>query len=94
MLPETLTTIGLVCDAVGAVLVATEVVSQFKGATHKTKSLTADMTQIKPEPTDSFIKWESLKLRNMRIGLYFLLGGFFLQGIATWMPFIMAYLGP
>jgi len=86
-----ITTIGLVCDIIGAVLVANEVVRVFRGPT------TIDVGgagswdgQFIPKANPEFEAHEGRKRRIMKIGLSFLLVGFFLQGVGAWWQFVSA----
>lgn len=90
LLPAIVTTIGLVCDIFGALLVANEVVRVFKG------SVTIDIGDsgclngsseliLNPE----FERHEQKKRYIMKWGLLFLLLGFVLQGIGTWLPYFL-----
>lgn len=78
--------IGLLCDIVGAFLVASEVVIQFKGQrfgdTHGV-NLGGFVEASAPEETATYRKWEAGKYRKMKIGLSFLVVGFLLQILAN-----------
>jgi hypothetical protein len=73
---------GLVCDIIGAVLVAVEVVNQFQGERFK-PSLGIEnsriYTPLGPEETTEYRGWEIRKCWTMKLGLIFLLLGFSLQ---------------
>ena len=88
-LPAVVTTIGLICDIFGALLVANEVVRIFNG------TATIDVgdagsfnggTRLVPNP--QFEAHEVRKRKIMKWGLGLLLFGFILQGIGTWLPYI------
>lgn len=86
-LPAIVITTGLVCDIVGALLVANEVVRVFNGPT------TIDIAildfwngESKLVPNPKFDEHEYKKRRYMKWGLAFLVVGFILQGIGTWLP--------
>lgn len=74
--------IGLVCDIAGAVLVASEVVSQFQGERFK-PGLGIEQNRIyeplSPEETTDYRNWELRKYTSMKFGLGLLLLGFSLQ---------------
>lgn len=83
------TSIGLICDIVGALLVANEVVRIFKGPA------TIDVgdagcfngsTNIVSNP--QFEEHERRKRKIMKWGLSFLLVGFILQGVGTWLSLL------
>ena len=85
--PAIVTTAGLVCDIVGALLVANEVVRVFSGPT------TIDIgnnDQWKGETNfvqnPAFEVHEEKKRRYMKWGLALLIIGFVLQGLGTWLP--------
>ncbi len=85
-LGQLLTSVGVIADMVGAILVSTEVVRQFRGRKYE------EMQAIVLEPlaagevkeTPEYKRWESLKYRNMRCGLGSLIGGFLFQLVGTW----------
>lgn len=77
-LPATLQISGLVCDMIGAVLVAVEVVNKFKGEQFKSGTGWDGLGKA-PIPTDEYTKWFLLKNKVMLAGLIFLLAGFMLQ---------------
>lgn len=86
VLPAIVTTIGLVCDIAGALLVANEVVRIFRGPA------TIDVgdagcingsTRIVPNP--DFEAHEQKKRLYMKWGLALLVVGFILQGLGTWL---------
>lgn len=79
---------GLVCDIVGAILVASEVVSQFRGDRFKPNlgiENNSIYAPLKPEETTVYQGWEIKKLKTMKLGLFFLLLGFSLQICANFL---------
>ncbi len=82
---------GLICDIIGACLVAWEVVRQYKG----NKFAPIDMHTISIDSTEQeFAKehpiyktYETSKYRKMKWGLFFLAIGFTLQIIANLVQF-------
>ena len=85
MTPQIITTSGLICDIVGAWLVAIEVVRVFRGPT------TIDIGDsgainggFIPKPNPEYEKHESKKRCIMTFGLFFLTAGFVLQILGTW----------
>jgi hypothetical protein len=86
LIPLLITTAGLICDIVGAVLVANEVVRVFRGPaaidTGDAGTINGG-THIVPNP--AFEKHEARKRKIMWWGLGFLLIGFVLQGAAAWL---------
>lgn len=74
---------GLVCDVIGCVLVAFEVVNRFEGQVVEQSQKLEDLDFSKPVLTAEYRKWEKRKHIFMAIGLFFLIGGFALQGIGT-----------
>lgn len=73
---------GLICDLIGAWLVAWEVVKQFHG-----KKIIDDGVQCGASPateSNEYIEWEKTKYYRMKIGLIFLTTGFILQIISNW----------
>jgi hypothetical protein len=85
MVPQIITTVGLVCDIVGALLVANEVVRVFRSATTiDTGGAGYFGGTFKPAPNPEFERHESRKRNIMKFGLGFLIVGFVLQGVGTW----------
>jgi len=87
--PVVITTIGLVFDILGALLVANEVVRVFEG------SVAIDIgdsgclngsARVVPNPR--FVLHEEKKRQIMKYGLVFLLIGFVLQGVGAWLAFL------
>lgn len=86
-----ITTVGLLCDIVGAVLVAIEVVRVFRGPT--TIDIGGSGTVgggFIPKANPDFEKHEKEKHRIMWWGLGMLLLGFTLQGVGTWWLVLIA----
>ena len=86
MKPQVITMVGLVFDIVGALLVANEVVRVFRGPT------TIDIGHsgcigggFIPKANPEFEQHEKKKRRTMAWGLAFLLIGFILQIVGTWL---------
>ncbi len=85
--PQIITSIGLICDIVGACLVAVEVVLVFRGpATIDVGDSGAVNGGFIPVPNPKFEKHEKEKRLFMKWGLAFLLVGFVLQGVGAWLP--------
>lgn len=89
LIAPTITTAGLCCDILGAVLVAIEVVKVFKGPT------TIDIGGagpigggFVPKVNPEYEKHEKEKHRIMKAGLAFLIIGFSLQILGAWWPII------
>jgi hypothetical protein len=74
---------GLVCDVIGCVLVAFEVVNRFKGEVVEQSQKWEDLDYSRPVLTEKYRKWEKRKHIFMGVGLFFLVGGFALQGVGT-----------
>jgi len=81
--------IGLVFEAIGTVLVAFEVMRQFKGRKFEIdQSLVFTMTSVEGQrinETMLYKKWEKAKYRFMIIGLAFLLLSILIQLMAIWL---------
>lgn len=89
-LPAIVTTIGLVCDIVGALLVANEVVSVFNGpATIDVGDAGSINGSTRLVPNPEFEAHEKRKRKIMKCGLGLLLVGFLLQGIGTWLSYLL-----
>lgn len=89
MTAQIITSLGILCDIIGAVLVANEVVRVFRGPT------TIDVGgagywdgSFIPKPNPEFEAHEQKKRRIMKWGLGLLILGFLLQALGTWWPFI------
>lgn len=81
------TTLGLVSDIVGAVLVASEVVRQYHGRRFTAGGESDPMFGPTPvRETTEFSSWQRGTYRRMKLGLGFLLVGFVLQIAGTWLP--------
>jgi len=78
-----LSSAGLVCDIIGAIFVAWEVVRQYEGKQFKTLPNKYGYEPV-PEHTPEFETWERWKYFWMKVGLCFLLIGFCLQIIGIW----------
>lgn len=80
--------VGLACDMLGAVLVAIEVVRQYRGERFK-PNLGIENNSIYvppgPEETTKYRGWEIRKYKTMKLGLIFLLLGFALQIYANFL---------
>ncbi len=74
-------TIGLLCDIIGAILVAVEVVSVYHGDITGTMN---DAWETHGKPTPEYKRFEKRKRKIMGVGLVFLLTGFSLQIVALW----------
>lgn len=88
MLSAWVTTLGLICDIFGAVLVANEVVRVFRGPVAidtGDAGCIGGNTHVVPNP--EFEIHERRKRRIMKWGLVFLLLGFVLQGVGTWLSY-------
>lgn len=86
-LPAIVTTAGLVCDIVGALLVANEVIRVFNGPTTidvAAQDFWDGASKLIPNP--GFAEHEHKKRQYMKWGLALLVVGFILQGIGTWLP--------
>lgn len=74
---------GLVFDMIGAVLVAIEVVNQFRGQQYGGHfSFDRDLA-LPPSETDQYKAWARRRMRAMKIGLGCLVLGFLLQAVAN-----------
>lgn len=83
-LSQVISTIGLILDIIGAFLVASEVVSQYKG--HQLKPIETRCSQSElPEKTKEYKKWENIKNLKMKIGLALLTIGFLMQITGVWL---------
>lgn len=89
LLSPTITTIGLICDIIGAILVAIEVVKVFKGPTTIDIGRAGTLSGgFVPEVNPEYQKHEKAKHKIMKIGLAFLTLGFILQIVGAWWPII------
>ena len=80
---QILNSVGLFLDIVGVWLVAFEIVKSFKGEQYGISLAFIDIA-APPEKTDTFKKWESKRLRSMKIGLVIITIGFLLQISSSW----------
>jgi hypothetical protein len=86
-LPAIVTTVGLACDIVGALLVANEVVRVFNGpATIDVGDAGCYNGSTRLVPNPKFEAHEQKKRRYMKWGLSLLIVGFVLQGLGSWLP--------
>lgn len=85
--PQIVTSIGLICDIVGAWLVAIEVIRVFRGPiTIDVGGSGAINGGFIPAPNPAFEKHEKKKRLFMWYGLALLSVGFVLQGVGAWLP--------
>lgn len=75
--------IGLIFDIIGAILVAIEVVNNFKGIQYKDLPGGWCANNPAPEKTEEYEKWEKNKFKTMQCGLAFLIIGFALQFVSN-----------
>ncbi|MCX5819983.1 MAG: hypothetical protein NT047_08760 [Deltaproteobacteria bacterium] len=73
---------GLLLDIAGAYLVASEVVSQYRGKKYKSRQLVSELQVME---TTEFSGWEAGKYRRMKAGLACLTAGFLFQIASNWM---------
>ncbi len=91
LIGPTITTAGLLCDIVGAALVAVEVVKVFRGPTTIDIGGSGAINGgFIPKANPDFEKHEKGKRLFMKWGLGILLLGFVLQGVGTWWPVLTA----
>lgn len=80
---------GIVCDIIGAFLVASEVVRQFHGKKYGgSAQMSFDSSVVINQPaqeSEEYREWDVRKYRNMKFGLALLALGFTLQIIANGM---------
>lgn len=88
-LSQLIASLGLVSEPIGALLVAFEVMQQFKENKFEIdQSLVFTKMSVEGQhinETMKYRKWEEAKYRLMKIGLVFLLIGLSLQLIAIWL---------
>lgn len=84
-IPPAINTIGLICDIYGAILIAHEVVNQFKGEQFMPIETRIGHSPA-PDKSPEYSYWEINKYNKMKKGLIFLLTGFILQIISAWLP--------
>ena len=82
-----LNVVGIAFDIIGAFLVASEVVRQFRGKQHRDQFTFDSGVAFAPVETDQYKAWAHLKTRTMQIGLACLVLGFSLQLIANVLQF-------
>ncbi|BAV32429.1 hypothetical protein SCL_0105 [Sulfuricaulis limicola] len=91
MISQIITTIGLACDIVGALLVANEVVRVFREPTTIDTGGSGHFGgAFQPTINPTFEQHEKKKHHIMKIGLVFLILGFVLQGVGAWWPIFYA----
>lgn len=82
---------GIICDLIGAWLVAWEVVKQFRG----NKLISIPLPRIPGvspvAENPKFKNYEKIKYCRMKVGLIFLTIGFILQIISNWIICILDY---
>jgi len=75
--------VGICCDIVGAILIASEVVNQFHGEKYKRgPAYPPGIGPVAPPPpreTEEYSAWDRAKFKYMKWGLFFLIVGFLLQ---------------
>lgn len=74
---------GILLDIVGAVLVASEVLNQFRGKQYGATLTFDDSFTVPPVETEEHKRWAHLRNRNMKRGLVLLVLGFLLQILAN-----------
>jgi hypothetical protein len=74
---------GILFDIVGAVLVAWEVVNQYRGKQFQDQFTFDPSVALAPPETESYKAWARLKFRRMKAGLVLLVFGFSLQLVAN-----------
>lgn len=85
ILPKILNSIGIFFDIIGAVLIAWEVVQQYKGCEFENRyGLPPVSYTPPPEKTPKYKKWERNKYVKMKWGLGALVLGFLLQLASNW----------
>jgi len=86
MFSQIISTLGLALDIIGAWLVASEIVSQYKGKNpFRTMPNILNGEIPPPEKSNGFMSWEIITKRKMKIGLALLTIGFILQAIGLWL---------
>jgi len=89
LLSPIITSAGLVCDILGALLVANEVVRVFRGpATIDVGDAGSINGSTRLVPNPKFEEHERKKRKIMALGLGLLLVGFVLQGVGSWLPYL------
>jgi hypothetical protein len=79
--------VGIVFDIIGAFLVASEVVHQFKGKQFRDQFTFDPGIAFAPPETDQYKSWAHLKTRRMQVGLVCLVFGFLLQLVSNVLQF-------
>lgn len=79
---------GLVCDIIGAIFVASEVVIQYHGQKYDLGNIARAHSQgfpLSPKDIDTkkYKDWQTSKYKRMKIGLFSLVFGFTLQIIGS-----------
>ena len=82
-----LNVVGIAFDIIGAFLVASEVVRQFRGKQYRDQFTFDRDVAFAPVETDQYKTWAHLKSRAMQFGLACLVLGFLLQMIANVLQF-------
>jgi hypothetical protein len=80
--------IGLICEIPGAVLVATEVVNEFRGKQYRDQIAFDRDTSFAPSETEEYKRWARGKVRITKLGLLLLLCGIALQLVANLLQFV------
>lgn len=80
---------GLICDVIGAWLVAWEVVKQYHGSklSPRPGPQIPGVTPVSENP--KFSEYEKQKFYKMKIGVVFLTFGFVLQIISNWVVMLL-----
>lgn len=80
---------GLVLDIVGAFLVASEVVRQYRGKKYEEPQgfviSKPFITGLEVKETAEYAGWEVRRYRSMKCGLVCLTTGFLFQIVSTWL---------
>lgn len=82
-----LNVVGIAFDIIGAFLVSSEVVRQFRGKQFRDQFTFDSDVAFAPAETDQYKEWAHLKTRTMIWGLACLVFGFLLQLIANVLQF-------
>jgi rRNA processing protein Gar1 len=88
ILQKVINSVGLTFDIIGAVMVAYEVVQQFKDQQYKDIPIQCSEVGIRPAKTVEFEKFELNKYRHIKIGLLFLFIGFVFQILSNWICYL------
>ncbi|ABV37167.1 hypothetical protein Ssed_2560 [Shewanella sediminis HAW-EB3] len=90
MTQEILSSIGLLLDLVGAIMIGFEVLKKYSGEKYQQAAgLGIDengyiQNQSDVQPTADFAKWEKEREFYMKVGLFILATGFIIQIVANW----------